>query len=168
MQTEHIGPLKRGYYETIKTLYRKDGPIGFYRGSVPPFIGSILYRSIQFSVFEALYVGLGEYDKGMCKEVPGMLGVEWRTLAAGWASGSARSLIECPFEYAKVRGQTRQTWHLNQIYTGMRVLYPCTTLIMICYFSMIEISRKNTQLMSTFYGQFVTSGFAALLAFFLF
>ena len=158
--------LKRGYLETIRSVYRKEGPIGFYRGSIPPFIGSILYRSTQFSVFEAFYTRW-ENDAAMCKEIPGMFGLEWRTLAAAIAGGSARSLVECPFEYAKVKGQTGQKWYLSQLYTGMRVQYPRTTLMMITFFSVIELSRKNTDLMSKPYGQFLTSGTAALVGFFL-
>ena len=36
----------------IKTI-KKDGIKGLYRGCVPPLWGSGLYRSIQFSAFEA-------------------------------------------------------------------------------------------------------------------
>ena len=43
-QTENMG-LKEGYVKTIKDVMRREGPIGFYRGFFPPFIGSILYRS---------------------------------------------------------------------------------------------------------------------------
>ena len=47
--------LKTGYIETIRNVYRVEGPIGFYRGWIPPFFGSVIYRSTQFSVFEAVY-----------------------------------------------------------------------------------------------------------------
>jgi len=30
---------------TIKKVYAKEGPIGFYRGCVPPFFGSVIFRS---------------------------------------------------------------------------------------------------------------------------
>jgi len=101
-QTEHMG-LKVGYVQTVKNVWRKEGPIGFYRGCIPPFFGSIVYRSTQFSVFEAVYTRLQSSER-LIKEIPGMMGLEWRTLLAGVAGGSARSLIECPFEYAKVKG----------------------------------------------------------------
>lgn len=39
----------------------------------------------------------------MCREIPFTMGVEWRTVVAGIAGGSARAIIECPFEYAKVK-----------------------------------------------------------------
>ena len=97
--------LKQGYIDTVKSVMRHEGPIGFYRGFYPPFVGSILYRSTQFSVFEAFYTRW-ESDKAMRKEIPYTFGLEWRTLCSGIMAGSARTLVECPFEYAKVKGQT--------------------------------------------------------------
>ena len=57
VQSEHMG-LKQKYIPTIKSVLAKEGPLGFYRGCIPPFIGSIVYRSTQFSVFEAVYTKL--------------------------------------------------------------------------------------------------------------
>ena len=53
-QTKHMTQQAR-YLPTIAKVFREEGPLGFYRGWIPPFIGSVLYRSIQFSVFEACY-----------------------------------------------------------------------------------------------------------------
>ena len=83
----------------------QEGPIGFYRGCVPPFFGSVLYRSVQFSVFEAFYTKW-EKNESMQQTIPGTGGLEWRTVCAGFLGGSTRSFIECPFEYAKVKRQT--------------------------------------------------------------
>mmetsp|Transcript_20912 Transcript_20912/g.25707 ORF Transcript_20912/g.25707 Transcript_20912/m.25707 type:complete len:100 (+) Transcript_20912:190-489(+) len=96
--------LKTGYFDSIRNVYAREGAIGFYRGCVPPFFGSVIFRSTQFSVFEAVYTRLqSESGDGVCSEIPGMGGVEYRTILAGLAGGSARSFIECPFEYAKVK-----------------------------------------------------------------
>ncbi len=56
-------------------------------------------------MFEALYTRWAT-NETMCKEIPYAMGLEWRTLVAGVAGGSARCFIECPFEYAKVKRQT--------------------------------------------------------------
>jgi hypothetical protein len=40
------------YIPTVKNVLKTEGAVGFYRGWVPPFWGSILYRSAQFSAFE--------------------------------------------------------------------------------------------------------------------
>ena len=39
----------------------------------------------------------------MTKKIPCSGGIEWRTFVAGWMSGSFRAVLECPFEYAKVK-----------------------------------------------------------------
>ena len=44
-QTEFLSN-KQGMVSIIKQVYKKEGPIGFYRGCVPPFFGSIIYRSL--------------------------------------------------------------------------------------------------------------------------
>jgi len=55
-QSEHIKTQgKSSYFRTIENVYKTEGAIGFYRGWIPPFMGSILYRSTQFAVFEAAY-----------------------------------------------------------------------------------------------------------------
>ena len=101
-QSEHMGS-KTGYIQTIKNVFLKEGPIGFYRGCIPPFWGSIIYRSAQFSIYEAVYTRLKD-NAEMCNEIPGFLGIEYRTLLAGFIAASSRAFIECPFEYAKVKG----------------------------------------------------------------
>ena len=85
----------------------------------------------------------------MCAEIPGMMGIEWRTLFAGIAGGSARSFIECPFEYVKVKRQTGQTWQFNQMFLGLKELYPRSTLMMTNYFCLVELARKNTDLLKS-------------------
>ncbi len=40
----------------------------------------------------------------MTKEIPHTGGIQPRVLLGGFVAGMARSVMECPFEYAKVRG----------------------------------------------------------------
>ena len=53
-QAEHLNS-HAGYVKTIKNVFHREGFIGFYRGCWPPFFGSIIYRSVQFSAFEYFY-----------------------------------------------------------------------------------------------------------------
>ena len=131
---------------------------------MPPFIGSIVYRSVQFSVFELFYT-LWKNDEALCKEIPKFGGVEYRTVLAGFLAGTVRSFIETPVEYAKVKRQTGQIWNGRQIYKGFCVLYPRSTMIMTTYFTQFELARKNTNLFSHAIGQFIVSGIAALNAY---
>ena len=41
-----------GMVATMKTVYAKEGAVGFYRGCIPPMWGSAVYRSTQFAVFD--------------------------------------------------------------------------------------------------------------------
>jgi len=43
------------YVETIRSVFRIEGPLGFYRGSLAAGTGSIVYRSTGFSTFELFY-----------------------------------------------------------------------------------------------------------------
>ena len=45
----------RSFLHCGQTILLEQGPLGFYRGCVPPFFGSVIYRSVQFAVFEAFY-----------------------------------------------------------------------------------------------------------------
>jgi len=117
--------------KTVKNVYAKEGAIGFYRGWIPPFMGSVLYRSLQFAMFEAAYTGMAQ-NETLCTQIA--LGVDYRTVIAGILSGSSRACVECPFEYAKVKRQTGQRWEFNQAFKGFSTLLPRSTIMMTTYF----------------------------------
>ena len=76
--------------------------MALYRGALAAGTGSIIYRATGFSVFELFYTKW-EANSLLRNPIPFTGGIEWRTFAAGVMSGSFRSLLECPFEYAKVK-----------------------------------------------------------------
>jgi len=41
--------------KTAGNVWRNEGVRGFYKGAMPPFFGSILYRSSQFAIAELFY-----------------------------------------------------------------------------------------------------------------
>jgi len=43
-----------------------------------------------------------------------------RVVGAAVAAATARSLLECPIEFAKVARQTGQDWKLGQVYRSVR------------------------------------------------
>lgn len=158
--------LRQSYLETIKSVYRQEGPIGFYRGCIPPFFGSVIYRSVQFSAFE-LFFTLWKDNESLCKPIPGAFGIEWRTLFAGFLAGSARSFIECPFEYAKVNRQVGGTWYMKSIYKGLTEQYFRSTFMMTLYFCQVDLFRRHTNFFDHKLGQFFASGWSACFGFFL-
>jgi hypothetical protein len=73
----------------------------YLRGCIPPLWGSGLFRSIQFSAFEATYTAL---DNSFGRtHIPLTNGIETRVIIGGIMSGTCRSFVETPLEYAKVR-----------------------------------------------------------------
>ena len=104
-----MGGLKSpGYLECIQKVWKLEGFKGFYNGWAPTIIGSILTRSAFFTVYEIVH-SRGEQNETMKQCIPGT-GIQFRVFLGGFIAGSARSLIECPFEYAKVKRQTGQVW----------------------------------------------------------
>jgi len=58
MATKQSNPR---YVETIAKVMRNEGPTGFYKGWAPPFAGSIIFRSLQFSVYQMVYTKCEDY-----------------------------------------------------------------------------------------------------------
>eukprot|EP00355_Strombidium_rassoulzadegani_P009325 CAMPEP_0168623656 /NCGR_PEP_ID=MMETSP0449_2-20121227/8947_1 /TAXON_ID=1082188 /ORGANISM="Strombidium rassoulzadegani, Strain ras09" /LENGTH=54 /DNA_ID=CAMNT_0008665063 /DNA_START=237 /DNA_END=401 /DNA_ORIENTATION=- len=48
----------------------------------------------------------GEDYESAKEAIPYTGGIQLRVLIAGLMAGTMRSVLECPFEYAKVKGQT--------------------------------------------------------------
>jgi len=101
----------------------------------------------------------------MRKTVPNAGGLEYRVICGGIISGTCRSLVECPFEYAKVKGQTNQPWVMRDIYKGFTNLYPRSTILMTCYFIQVDYYRRHTKMFETKPGQFFVSGSSAMIGF---
>ena len=95
---------KGGVIHTASNIWKQEGVRGFYRGCLPMLSGSMIYRSAQFSMYEMVWT--------KCEDIPSSqecipnTEIQWRVLYGGIAGGTARSLLECPFEYAKVKRQT--------------------------------------------------------------
>ena len=148
----------------VKDTYSNDGLKGFYKGWCPPLIGSMIFRSLQFSAYEASFTKC-ESSESMRQTIPHTGGLELRVICGGLISGTCRSLVECPFEYAKVKGQTSQAWVMKDIYKGFTNLYPRSTILMTSYFIQVDYYRRHTKLFETKLGQFYVSGSSAMVGF---
>jgi hypothetical protein len=125
--------VKIGYVDTLSSVFKNEGPLILYRGALAAGTGSIVFRSTGFSVFELFYTKW-ESNAMLRTHIPLSGGIEWRTLAAGWMSGSFRAMLECPFEYAKVNRQVGQSWKIAEVYKGFTSVYPRGVGIMAGYF----------------------------------
>lgn len=148
------------FLKTIKT----QGIRGLYRGCLPPLLGSGIFRSAQFAVFEATYTGL---DNPFGRfEIPGTFGLQPRVLIGGVCGATIRAIIETPLEYAKIRRQTQQSWKLWNMYNGFGVTWVRTLGLMCTYFILIDHTRRNYKELFDIpiLGPFLVSGTAATLA----
>eukprot|EP00930_Biecheleria_cincta_P034282 TRINITY_DN23708_c0_g1_i1.p1 TRINITY_DN23708_c0_g1~~TRINITY_DN23708_c0_g1_i1.p1 ORF type:complete len:301 (-),score=37.36 TRINITY_DN23708_c0_g1_i1:454-1311(-) len=150
----------------IKRVWQTEGIPGFFRGVVPPLLGSSVYRSSQFAVFEMVVTRMKELQMDKAT-IPYTGGLAWSTLLAGACGASARSIIESPIEYAKVKGQTGQTWHLREAYQGFFVQWPRTGGMMTFIFCSVDSVRRWTdgKALSHPLGQFLTWGGCSMLGF---
>jgi solute carrier family 25 (mitochondrial carnitine/acylcarnitine transporter), member 20/29 len=153
------GGMLKSFQKVIST---EGGFLGLYKGSLPPLIGSGVYRSIQFAVFEALYTKWSKYDA----EIPYSGGLEYRVIAAGASASTVRSIIESPIEFVKVKRQTLQNWKAIELWNGYPLQWARTSGVMITYFSCIDsIRRHYPETFKTIWGQFMASSCAATLGF---
>ena len=78
-------------------------------------------------------------------------------------SAACRCGMEAPVEYAKVMGQTNQKWELKNCYRGFTWQVLRTTGLLIPIFTIVDVTRRKTDLFSTFLGTFsVTCGASAI------
>ena len=152
-----------GMFRTFAATVRTQGVRGLYRGALPPLLGSGLFRSTQFAVFEGTYTffdnPFGRY------EIPFSGGIQVRVLTGGFLASTARSVIETPLEYIKVSGQTQQSWRLRHVYTGFGVTWCRTVGLMCTYFILVDSGRRHAPdlFSSPLLGPFLMSGVAATL-----
>jgi len=136
--------VSMGYVQSVKAVWGAEGFSGFYKGWAPTIIGSVLFRSAIFTVYELTY-SAGEKHQWMKNKIPGT-DFEWRILIGGINAGTTRALIECPFEYMKVKRQTGQVWSFRSIYTGFMPQYIRSTGMLTWYFMSLNFWRRHTNL----------------------
>ena len=155
------GSMIRSFIKTITN----QGIRGLYSGSLPAFGGSIIYRSIQFSTFEATYTYLQNNPFGTY-ELPGTGGVQIRVIMGGLASATARAITETPIEYTKIRRQTQQKWKLREIYRGFGVTWCRSSGLMSTFFVITDSGRRHYPdvFNSPVLGPFITGSVAATVA----
>ena len=144
-----------GHFESQKSwtkiagdVYAEQGVRGFYKGALPPFFGSCVYRSTRYAVSDAVFMNLEDH-KWFGVDIPYMGGIQGRTFLGGIAAGSFRAFIECPFEYSKVRGQTNQKWVFSESYKGFSAIYPRCVGLLTAFICQLHLCRKHTNLMDT-------------------
>lgn len=151
-------------FQSASLVYKRYGIKGFFKGITGPLMGSSIFRAVQFASFEAFYTKVQE-DKFFTQKVPYTFGLEIRVICGGIISGSCRAIIECPFEYTKVRRQTNQTWEKGHLYYGFRATWLKAVGMMTTYFCIVDTFRRNTSSFKSKFMLFLVNGFSAAFAF---
>lgn len=151
-------------FKTFKIVIAKDGLTGLYRGCIPPLWGSGIYRSAQFSAFEAVYTILdNQFGK---RPIPLTNGLEVRVICGGLVAGTIRALIETPLEYAKIKRQTGETWQMRNCFTGLKITLIRGSILLPSYFIFLDSFRRHFDSLfrTKLLGPFLISGCASVMA----
>ena len=87
------GYQSRSMLQTLAHVVRTEGVVGLYRGILPPFIGSSMFRSIQFGAFSFAWAGLGQSVPQTKAHIPGTH-LETRVILGSLFASAIRSVIE--------------------------------------------------------------------------
>lgn len=130
-----------GTLSILRSILRRDGIVGLYRGFVPPFLGSLVFRSLQFGVYGAVYAAL----RGTSAEVsvPFTAGTELRVFLGGAAAGAARSCVETPLELMKTRRQTGGQWRWEELGVGARATLVRNVWLLASFFVFVDVAGRT-------------------------
>ncbi|CAB9499873.1 25 member 48 [Seminavis robusta] len=93
--------------QTVKSTFQQQGIRGFYRGFIPPLVGSMVYRGAGFSAYSGAYSACSKVEF-LTKDIPFTGGLKPCVLVGALASSFARATIESPFDFVKLRYQIGQ------------------------------------------------------------
>mmetsp|Transcript_2400 Transcript_2400/g.6989 ORF Transcript_2400/g.6989 Transcript_2400/m.6989 type:complete len:197 (+) Transcript_2400:121-711(+) len=145
-----------GSFRAAQKLWVEHGLLGFFRGCVPPLIGSTMYRSIMLSTYEWSYTFLDKrYGKGSFMKAEILDGYIPRPMvfASALFCSLCRSIAEAPFEYAKVMQQTDRAWQLSDVYRGLPMQTYRTSAMLILIFGPFDVIKQKTEWGRTIVGQ---------------
>jgi solute carrier family 25 (mitochondrial carnitine/acylcarnitine transporter), member 20/29 len=91
-----------GVFQTVRQIYAANGVRGFYRGFIPPLVGSMGFRGILFSVYGGAY-STCEKVPILREEIPFTGGLRSSVFIAAVAAAFSRAVIESPLDFMKVR-----------------------------------------------------------------
>lgn len=138
------GYLRGSALATAAGLVRTEGVLALYRGLLPPLAGSAVFRSVQFSTYAAAYGACRDVPQ-LCEPIPALAGVQPRVLLAALVSSTARSLIETPLEYVKIRRQLNEPWVASPVraYAGFGLAWARMVVALGGYFVLMDVTERR-------------------------
>jgi solute carrier family 25 (mitochondrial carnitine/acylcarnitine transporter), member 20/29 len=86
----------------VKTIYTREGLAGFYKGFLPPLLGSMAFRGLLFSAYAGAYAAC-EHVPILHEPMPYTGGLRPSVLIGATVASFARAAIESPLDFIKVR-----------------------------------------------------------------
>ena len=99
----------QNFRQTVVQIYRTNGILnGFYRGFIPPLIGSMAFRGLQFSVYAGAYSFYERNCSYFNTPIPYSGGLRPSVVFGALMATFARATIESPLDFIKVRKMVGQ------------------------------------------------------------
>ena len=161
--------VKREYYRksmfyVAKNMLKEGGARSFYRGFLPPLLGSAAFRGVQFSAYSGGF-SWAERQPLLSSDIPLTGGLHLSVVFGAMTGALARSAIESPLDYMKVRRMTNQSYllltsipaptsfatllpHLTtrqfiHLYSGFVPTFLRTSLLFTAFFSLVDTSVRH-------------------------
>ncbi|KAM5356450.1 hypothetical protein ACJ41O_003096 [Fusarium nematophilum] len=96
-------------------IWHAEGPLSFYKGTLPPLLGVGACVSIQFGAFHYFRHLLEDFNKSRGRSDPSLSLSQF--YMAGGSAGLTNSVISSPIEHMRIRLQT-QPHGPNRLYSG--------------------------------------------------
>lgn len=97
----------KGLLDCFGQIIKKEGPLGFYKGILPPILAETPKRATKFATFE-------QYKRALEPLEQFQFPLYARLSLAGLLSGITEAFVICPFEAVKVRLQSEMNVSLAQ------------------------------------------------------
>lgn len=143
----------KGAIVTAKSIWRAEGFKGFWRGLVPPLMGSTAYRGVLFSGYSAAFAACK--DTPLATPMPYTGGLAPAVLIGAVAAASCRTAVETPLELIKVRRMLGRPWmtgtgaaslfsvkQVTELYKGSSATWARSTGMLLTFFTLIDYTTR--------------------------
>jgi len=167
----------QGVITLAKNVMKADGPLGFYRGMLPILLSTGVQKTTLFAANAGARRACEQSQiPALVGCIPGSGGLKVSVIIGGVASGTARAVVETPFEFAKVRRQTggsaRATEGIfsmaqaTQMYTGVFTTWYRGSVMLTSFFVLCDYTERAAPglMAQPLLGGFLKGGICATLA----
>ncbi|CAE7650368.1 unnamed protein product [Symbiodinium necroappetens] len=123
---------------------------GFYRGSLPVLCGSVIFRSVPFTVYSGVHASL---EPAFFGTLDPFLGVEGRIWLSGAVAGLGRAVVENPFEVLKTQKQVRgldyqQILKTRRLWQGLSATCSRNVVLVTLFFVLSDRLNRSSELVN--------------------